>query len=75
MPAIWKGYLKCSPMSVPVRPYSAPSQHPWQFHCYSRQGNFSRHRSSLSSLPRPGLHPERRAWPVRGFKRLGKNPT
>jgi DNA end-binding protein Ku len=37
MKAIWKGYLKCSLVTIPVRLYSAATKHPLQFHLYHEQ--------------------------------------
>ena len=34
MKAIWKGYLKCSLVTIPVRLYSATTKRPLQFHLY-----------------------------------------
>jgi hypothetical protein len=78
MPAIWKGYLKCSPVTMSVRFYSATSKHPRhprQFHFYYQKGDFLR--NAEASPPYLDSGSTRSAGPgqIREFRQLSKNPT
>jgi non-homologous end joining protein Ku len=42
MRAIWKGYLKLSLVTMPVKRYPATSKKPLKFHLYSDQGGSRR---------------------------------
>jgi hypothetical protein len=73
MKAIWKGYLKCSLVTIPFRFYSATSKHLRQFRFYHQKGDFPG--TEEASPPYRDSGSTRSAVPgqVRGFKQLGKN--
>jgi DNA end-binding protein Ku len=37
MRAIWKGYLKCSLVTIPVKMFAATTKRPLQFHLYHKE--------------------------------------
>jgi DNA end-binding protein Ku len=36
MRAIWKGYLKCSLVTIPIKMFTATTKRPLQFHLYHK---------------------------------------
>jgi hypothetical protein len=55
MRAVWKGYLKCSLVTMPVNRYPATSKNPLKFHLYPDQGG-SRRGALSCREPTPGVH-------------------
>jgi hypothetical protein len=78
MKAIWKGYLKCSLVTIPVRLYSVTTKHPRhprQFHFYCQKGDFLRNAEASPPYRDSGSTRSSGPGQIRGFRRLSKNPT
>jgi hypothetical protein len=54
MRAVWKGYLKSSLVTMPVKSYPATSQKPLKFHLYPDHGGSRRGAGSCREQPPRG---------------------
>ena len=55
MQAVWKGYLQCSLVTIPLRMFNAVAKSSLQFHLYHQEGGSRIHREmSGPALTQPG---------------------
>ncbi|MFZ5450082.1 MAG: hypothetical protein ACOZFS_15745 [Thermodesulfobacteriota bacterium] len=47
MRAIWKGYLKCSRVTIPIKMFTAVTKRPLQFHRYHKASGSRIHKENV----------------------------
>jgi DNA end-binding protein Ku len=58
MRAIWKGYLKCSPVTIPIKMFTAATERPLQFHLYHKACGSRSNQANVCSVWRQTPGPE-----------------
>jgi DNA end-binding protein Ku len=58
MRAIWKGYLKCSLVTIPIKMFTATVKRPLQFHLYHKECGSRIHQANLCPVCGQTLGPE-----------------
>ncbi len=66
MKAIWKGYLKCSLVTIPIKMYNAVAKSSLQFHLYHQR--MRQPHPAGDGLPGAPAQPERTDEVVRGYQ-------
>ena len=55
MQAVWKGYLPCSLVTIPLRMFNAIAKSSLQFHLYHQEGGSRIHREMSGPAPQRSL--------------------